>query len=257
MLDKAGGCLSCGSRICRFSRRTGTHSKRRTIQLGRGERLEACRDGCVKFWTIVSGTAAITTNLRDGRRQISGIERAGSTICGPMAHEDSTIWLEALEPTSICEADFSEDMAELQNDPAFLKVLFGVIHERLETANRHLTTLGRLDSTERVTLFLAELAATAPGPGPVYLPMNREEIADYLGLNSETVSRILSKLRKAGLFKFLNRSEFVVLDPKAVERRLPVRVARRSRTPFATVENPEAPAVCPVPHTPTTERERT
>ena len=247
-LDEAGGCFACGSKICRFSRQNGSHSKRRTINLRRGERLEACRDGCVKLWTIVSGTAAITTNLRDGRRQISGIERTGSTICGPMAHQDSTTWLEALEPTEICETDFSEDMAILQNDPAFMQVLFGVIHERLEAANRHLTTLGRLDSTERVTLFLAEMAATADKPGPVNLPMNREEIADYLGLNTETVSRILSRLRKAGLFKFLTRTEFVVLDPEAVARRLPVRVARRPRTLFAADGTSEEPASCPVPH---------
>ncbi len=78
--------------------------------------------------------------------------------------------------------------------------------------------------------------------------MNREEIADYLGLNTETVSRILSKLRKAGLFKFLTRTEFVVLDPEAVARRLPVRVARPRRTLFADDTEPADPATCPVPH---------
>lgn len=247
-LDDSGGCFSCGSKICRIARHDGSNCKHRTIHIRRGERIEACRDGCVKFWTVVSGTVAITANLSDGRRQISGIERTGSTICGPMSHEDSTNWLEALEPTEICEVDFSEDMAVLQDDPAFLKALFAVIHERLETANRHLTTLGRLDSTERVTLFLAEMAATASKPGPVYLPMSRDEIADYLGLNAETVSRILSKLRRAGLFKFLNRNEFVVLDQEAVTRRLPVRVTRRRRVLFTAGDRPAKPGTCPVPH---------
>lgn len=249
-LDDAGSCFSCGSRICRFARNDGHHSKRRTIHLRRGDRLEACRDGCVKLWTVVAGTAAITTNLRDGRRQISGIERTGSTICGPMAHEDSTIWLEALEACEICETDFSDDMPVLQNDPAFMQALFAVIHERLEAANRHLTTLGRLDSTERVTLFLAEVAETAARPGPVHLPMSRDEIADYLGLNTETVSRIMSKLRKAGLFKFLNRNEFVVQNPEAVARRLPVRVARRPHRLFAAEDTPGGTTGCPVPHDP-------
>ncbi len=247
-LDDVGGCFSCGSKICHFNRQDGFHGKRRTLHLRRGERLEACRDGCVKFWTVVSGTAAITTNLRDGRRQISGIERTGSTICGPMAHEDSPIWLEALEPCEICEIDFSDEMPVLQDDPAFLKAMFAVIHARLETANRHLTTLGRLDSTERVTLFLAEMAATAATPGPVYLPMSRDEIADYLGLNTETVSRIMTRLRKAGLFKFLNRNEFVVLDPEAVARRLPVRLAHRPRTLFGPETRGERTGACPVPH---------
>jgi len=246
----AGDCFACASKLCRFAQTDALHARRRMFELNRGDQVETCRGGCVKLWTIISGTAAISSNLRDGRRQISGIEYAGSTICGPMAHEDSPIWIEALEPTRICEVDLSDRMGALQKDPEFMQVLFGLIHKRLEATTRHLTTLGRLDSTERVMLFLAETAEATPGHGPVTLPMNREEIADYLGLNAETVSRIFSKLRKSGLFKFLSPTEFVVVNREAVARRLPVSIARR---PAATLPRSAAgtspePVGCPVPH---------
>ena len=100
------------------------------------------------------------------------------------------------------------------------------MHRRLERCQNHITTLGRLDSVERVTLFLAEMAvragATREAPQLVTLPMSREDIADYLGLNSETVSRILSKLKKSRLVKFLSPSEYIVPDLAELDRRLPV-----------------------------------
>lgn len=151
-----------------------------------------------------------------------------------MAAQENAVWLEALEPSEICELDFSDRADELRQDSAFLSATFGVIHTRLAEATRHLTTLGRLDSTERVTLFLAETARRADAPGPVHLPMSRDDIADYLGLNSETVSRIFSKLKKSGLFKFTSPTDFLIPDFAAVERRLPVPVAGPGPEAMAT-----------------------
>ncbi|PIE08676.1 MAG: hypothetical protein CSA74_01175 [Rhodobacterales bacterium] len=249
----AGECFSCASKLCRYAEQAGRQATRR-IALVRGERIETRPAACMKLWTVLSGTAAICISLRDGRRQISGIERPGATVCGPMAHEDSPAWLEALEPVEICEIDLSHDIEALQQDAGFMYTMFEVVHTRLEIATRHLTTLGRLDSTERVTLFLAELAELTPGHAPVHLPLSREDIADYLGLNAETVSRIFSRLKKSGLFKFLSPTEYVVPDPAAVARRLPVPVARKPHNPMAALHGGEAgtpgggPGLCPVIH---------
>ncbi|MCI2399647.1 Crp/Fnr family transcriptional regulator [Aliiroseovarius subalbicans] len=204
----------------------------RVFDLERGERVETCIKACAKFWIVQSGTAAICVSLPDGRRQITGIERAGGTVCGPMANEDSPVWLEALESCQICELDLGANMAELQGNPDFLRVMFSVVHRRLEAVTQHMITLGRLDSTERVTLFLAETALGWTGPGPVQLPMNREAIADYLGLNAETVSRILTRLRKTGTFKFLSRTEYLVPDMAAVRRRVPVALTAPEQNPI-------------------------
>lgn len=202
--------------------------------LSRGERLETCREGCLRFWIIVRGTAAVCTTFEDGRRQITGLEMPGDTICGLMAAPETPSWLEALEPTTICQLDFSSNAGNLRTNPEFMMELFGLIHKRLEVTSRHLSTLGRLDSTERVMLFLAQMALrTQHKPAePVRLPMSREDIADYLGLNAETVSRIFSKIKKSGLVKFLAPTEYVVPDMTAIARRLPVPIEPAGHSDF-------------------------
>lgn len=240
----ADECFACKTRLCRFAAPGGLRKSHRTIELARGERVDNCgADGCMKLWTVVGGTAAVCTTLPDGRRQITGIEHVGNTICGPMAGDDSPTWIEALEPCTICEQDFSSQMKDLQHNAEFLSVMFMLLHKRLANANRHLTTLGRLDSTERVILFLAETARAWTGAGPVHLPMSRDEIADYLGLNAETVSRIFSRVRKSGLFKFISPTEFVVPDFAAIERRLPVAVRSPPTNPIP--HNPQDPSAAP------------
>ncbi len=220
-------CASCARLLCTFLPSDPSKAIRQNHALVRGDRLE-CSDGdaCLKFWIVVSGTAASCTAFEDGRRQIISLEGAGETVCSLMAGPGSQNWLEALTDCSICEIDLSPQARELQADPAFLAATFHVVHRRLERSQAHITTLGRLDSVERVTLFLAEMAvragATEDQSHLVTLPMSREDIADYLGLNAETVSRILTRLKKMKLVKFLSPSEYIIPDLAEVGRRLPV-----------------------------------
>ncbi len=213
--------------LCTFLPRDPSQVVQQKHFLKRGDRLDSVEaDGCMRFWIVVHGTAASCTAFEDGRRQIVSLETRGETICSLMAGPGTQNWLEALSDCMICEVDLSSRARELHGDPAFLAATFHVVHRRLERCQTHVTTLGRLDSVERVTLFLAEMAVRAgatPDTQPlVALPMSREDIADYLGLNSETVSRILSKLKKSKLVKFLSPSEYVIPDLSELDRRLPV-----------------------------------
>ncbi len=92
--------------------------------------------------------------------------------------------------------------------------MFGLIHGRLRENMSRLVTLGRLDSYERVAQFFYEIAVkTGQNRGKgvqVPLPMTREDIADYLGINTETVSRVISRLKKAGLVQFEGRTSYVI-----------------------------------------------
>lgn len=89
-------------------------------------------------------------------------------------------------------------------------------------------------------LFLAQMAMRvgrgAYNGGPVRLPMSREDIADYLGLNAETVSRIFSRVKKTGLVKFLSPTEYVIPDLNAIARRLPVPIAPSGQDPFQAMQ---------------------
>ncbi len=129
-----------------------THRHVREIVLKRGDRLEASEGMCLRFWTIVTGTAAICSLLEDGRRQIVGLETDGDTVCALMSFADNPSWLEALEETVVCELDFSHDAASLMENARFISAMFEVVHTRLESTTRQVASLGRLDSTERVVL---------------------------------------------------------------------------------------------------------
>jgi CRP/FNR family transcriptional regulator, nitrogen fixation regulation protein len=91
----------------------------------------------------------------------------------------------------------------------------------LEHAENHMLLLGRKTSLERVAAFLVEMDArlTATG-GVVELPMSRRDIADYLGLTLETVSRALSRLQRAGVLAFIGHTqrEIVFRDRQQLAR---------------------------------------
>lgn len=215
---------SCPVRFCKSSKISP-----RFVTLERGDRIEAdLGSHCLRFWIVLRGTAATCTVFKDGRRQILGIEEPGEFICSGMAGPGRSSWLEALETCLICDLDLSTSAVELSQHTQFLTESFRLVHRRLLRSQQHMTTLGRLDSYERVLMFLAETAsrqmAQHSGDPVTRLAMSREDIADYLGLNSETVSRILSRIKKSGLVKFLNKSEFVLSDTEAVARRLPMPV---------------------------------
>ncbi|MDJ0859150.1 MAG: Crp/Fnr family transcriptional regulator [Dinoroseobacter sp.] len=220
-------CSECGSRECAFGKMEPPRSSIHRHHLERGQSLECHDTGCLRFWIVELGNAAISTFFRDGRRQILSVEYVGAVVCGSMAMEESEQRLEALTDCDICEVDLTPWARELRRDPDFMTTTFQLMHDRLEKSTTHLAMLGRLDSQERVLFFLAEMAARHSDKGSIVtLPMSREDIADYLGLNSDSVSRILSRIRKSGLVRFLSPTEFTVPDIAAVERRLPVAVPK-------------------------------
>ncbi len=80
----------------------------------------------------------------------------------------------------------------------------------------HMLTIGRLDGTERVIAFLVDmtrrLGTRHEDRWQVELPLNREDIADYLGLTPETVCRILGRVKRRGLVVFRSPTAFEVPD---------------------------------------------
>ena len=73
--------------------------------------------------------------------------------------------------------------------------------DNLQHVENHMLLLGRKNSRERVAAFLLEMNGRLTAAGVMALPMNRRDIADYLGLTIETVSRALSEFQRKGYLK--------------------------------------------------------
>ena len=94
------------------------------------------------------------------------------------------------------------------------RALLTMTAQNLQHVENHMLLLGRKTSQERVAAFLLEMNGRVSGPDVVALPMSRGDIADYLGLRLETVSRALSGFERKGYLRFVGTTQrqIVVLN---------------------------------------------
>lgn len=109
----------------------------------------------------------------------------------------------------------------LQTSPEFAAEVRYEQNQLLENAYEHIYLLGKLTAVEKVASFLLSLSKNnlnCPVVEPVGscvvidFPMKRTDVADYLGLTIETVSRVFSSLKKSGIISFENRNSCTILD---------------------------------------------
>jgi CRP/FNR family nitrogen fixation transcriptional regulator len=97
-------------------------------------------------------------------------------------------------------------------DLANMKIAFELLFQNLQRVRNQLLLLGRQTALERVAYFLVEMDRRQKEPAVITLPMRRRDIADYLGLSLETVSRWLSVLRDRGIVSVESQQEVVLKD---------------------------------------------
>ncbi len=177
-------------------------------------------DRAENFFNITAGTARLFKLMSDGRRQITGFAGRGHFL-GLAVSDSYAFSAEAIEPLRYCR--FSRrHMRELLDDfPAFEKRLLAVASNELVAAQEQMLLLGRKTARERVASFLLtrsdEAAPRAGLSQHLRLPMTRSDIADYLGLTIETVSRTLTRLKGEHLIGIPNVSEILIQNRRGLE----------------------------------------
>ena len=171
------------------------------------------------FFNVTAGTARLFKLLPDGRRQILGFARPGHFL-GLAPADAYVVSAEAVEPMWVCRFR-REDVHRLVREfPALERRLLESASNELAAAQEGMVLLGRKTARERLASFLLGWAtggrSCAPPARELHLPMSRGDIADYLGLTVETVSRTLTTLRKAGLIALPEPSEVRLLRPNAL-----------------------------------------
>lgn len=166
---------------------------------------------------VIRGTVKIYRLMADGRRQITGFYLAGSVL-GVAAKYRYEYCAETItEVTYRRYPRLSLDFA-IDHDPLIGRMLFELAAAELAEAHRQMLLLGRKRPVEKVASFLLDWARRSGRvvePGfELHLPMGRGDIADYLGLTIETVSRTISRLRKAGIVELQQTNRIALIDPK-------------------------------------------
>jgi CRP/FNR family transcriptional regulator len=154
------------------------------------------------IYEIVSGMLRLYKLLPDGRRQIMGFPTGGHLL--GLAPEGVHVYsAEAINEVTLCCYPRSSFDRLVDNLPGLARRLWTVTSDELRFAQDQMLTLGRRCAIEKVASFLVSLAEATPGQGgTITLPVTRGDMADYLGLTLETVSRALSKLRRDGVLDF-------------------------------------------------------
>jgi len=189
--------------------------------LRRGDRVEGQDRKRRRFWSVLDGAVAVCANLYDGRRQIVEVQMPGDVV-HPPGDVDGAEWaIEALAGTKLCELTMADAEESQPLDMELMKTMLEFDKTKLARLAVHTVGLGRLDGTERICQFLADMARRQ-GQGretdvAVNLPMSRDDIADYLGLKAETVSRLLGRIRRANLAIFDSPTKCRVPSIQALE----------------------------------------
>ena len=180
----------------------------------RDEEIYAQGDDVEYLYRLVRGVVRTTRVAADGRRQVGDFYYAGDIFgleVGP-EHQFSAEALTECEVQRVRRSSVRAFAGDTELDRAILEAT----RRELQRAQDHVLLLGRRSARERGAAFLTSLAQNHAADG-VELPMGRQDMADYLGLTIETVSRMLTQLQEEDIVAFPTFRRFHVRKWDALE----------------------------------------
>ena len=223
---KQGVCLTCTSRdslLCvglsdEFLPELCCRSTQK--QLRKGETLFYEGDAADHVFNVKSGFMRVARLGEDGRRHVLAFLGQGDYL-GHTNRPNYVYSAEALTDVQLCQFTRSsiDDLEE--NYPEFKKQFNRLTACLLDEMTDLLFTIGRKNAIERVASFLIYLRDKQKGKSQrfaeqIWLPMTRADIADFLGLTLETVSRAISRLKREGLIMVDQAHQITILRPEAL-----------------------------------------
>jgi CRP/FNR family nitrogen fixation transcriptional regulator len=166
------------------------------------------------FYKVVSGSVRTGKLLSDGRRQIYAFHLPGD-IFGFESAAEHSLTAEAVEDANVLVFRRSSFGRLAHDHPALAEQLMSAMVAKIGRARDHMLLLGRKTPREKIALFLLDIARRLKRGDRFELPMRRIDIADFLGLTKETVSRILTGMERDGLIKLEASGRTIRLSDKA------------------------------------------
>jgi len=185
------------------------------IRYAREEEIFGEGEPAEYVYRVLSGAVRTYRILRDGRRQIDEFHFAGGYF-GIEGGPDHRTTAEAIADSTVLVARrvTAGDMADQRGDVT--RHLLQLTMEGLQRRQDHVVLLGRKSACERVASLLLDLADRSGCQRTLEIPMSRQDMADYLGLTIETVSRTLTQLQADGVIEIPTTRRIVLRDRAAL-----------------------------------------
>ena len=172
-------------------------------------------DPSTHLYNITEGNVKIYQLLDDGRIQIIGFLYPGDFF-GTYKNNKYNYSAEAIGNLRVCVFDQRILDKYMDQNPILAKELLNQTSYELTLAQDRMTVMGRLNAIEKIAIFLINISNQRKRIGwqsnPISLSMARQDIADYLGLTIETVSREISKLKTSNIIKIISSKQLFIND---------------------------------------------
>ena len=169
-----------------------------TETLAPGEALFWEGDEAGQVFDVLEGVLRICRLLSDGRRAIVGFVHPGDVL-GVSFQNHYLFTAEAVTEVKVRRFARGRFFAMVNETPALRPQLFAILCDEACAAQDQMLLLGRKTAEERVVSFLLAIHRKTGATAEIELPMSRQDMADYLGLTMETVSRMMTSLTRRGL----------------------------------------------------------
>lgn len=175
--------------------------------LFRGQQTETFPAGAALFWEgdeagqifdVLDGVLRVYRVMSDGRRAIIGFIYPGDVV-GVSFQNRYLFTAEAVTKVKVRRFARGRFFAMINKSPSLRPQLFAILCDEMSAAQDQMLLLGRKNAEERVVSFLLAIHRKRAKGDEIELPMGRQDMADYLGLTIETVSRMMTSLTRRGL----------------------------------------------------------
>ena len=174
-------------------------------------------DPAERVFVVLSGVVRLCKIMADGRRTIIRFLYPGDLL-GPPNDLHYRLTAEAVTDVRLRCCPRGSFEARLAGSLDLQRWLAASVSRDLNHALNHMVLLGRKTATERVASMLLALARRNPGSADVYAPMSRLDMADHLGLTFETVSRVISQMRRDKIVALLRPQHIHLLNLAALRQ---------------------------------------
>jgi len=184
-----------------------------------GETIIWRGDNLTQFSSVVTGIATLSRTLEDGRTQMVGL-LLPSDFIGRPGRETVEFDVTAVTDVTLCRFERKPFEALVKDLPHISQRVMEMALDELNAAREWMVLLGRKTAREKIATFVEKIVRRSTEPSLAVtqhtLPLTREEIANFLGLTLETVSRQLTSMKKDGIIEFSDRRSFTVKDLEAL-----------------------------------------